>query len=144
MGLRAKSKTACTIARIDPLRLNEAIHAGFYPCAPETRPGSSRVFNGDQIVSLRIYGVLLGLSLSAERAGAIACDAYSEFRGRDDVLMVVYVNTRAGAWHTIAIRADGLGKDLPRVAMIFDIADLRAEVIAHLEYERDNAVVGED
>ena len=33
---------------------------------------------------------------------------------------------------------------MPRVGMIFDIGDLRKEVIGHLEYERDNAVVGED
>lgn len=144
MALRAKSKLACAIARLDTLRLNESIHAGFYTCAPETRPGAARVYEIDQIVSLRIYGILLALSLSAERAGHIACAAYSQFNGRDDVSKVVYTNTRAGAWHTIAIPADGKGNDQPPFAMIFDIADLRKEITAHLEYEDKNRVVGED
>jgi hypothetical protein len=144
MGLRAKSKTACEIARIDPLRLNEAIHAGFYPCAPETRPGSSRVYDVDQIVALRIYGVLLGLSLSAERAGYIACEAYGLYNGREDYTMLVYSNMRNGAWHMLAFSADSMSKDLPRLAMLFDIQDLRKEVIAHLEFERENQIVGED
>lgn len=149
MTLRAKSKTACAIARIDPFRLNEAIHAGFYPCAPETRPGSSRVYDVDQIVSLRIYGALLSLSLSAERAGHIACNAYSQYSGRDDVALMIYRNLSNGDWDMVAVTEsdvpDGLPRiGCPRVGLIFDIPDLRKEITAHLEHERDNLIVGED
>lgn len=38
MALRARSKLACKIADIDPLRLNEAVFAKHYNCASKRAP----------------------------------------------------------------------------------------------------------
>lgn len=143
MPLRARTKTACEIARIDPQRFNEMIHAGHYNCAPETRPGSARIFDLDQIVALRIFGKLISMAVSPDRAGHIACAAYSQFSGRDDVRSMVYMVMRNGAWHMI-MRTKTDTDDLPEFCMVFDIPGLRDEITEHLEYEDKNRVVGED
>lgn len=69
----ATTKLACRIADTRPDRFNEAVHAGFYPCAPRTTPGVARSFNVDDIVALRLYQRGMDAGMSAAAAGAKAC-----------------------------------------------------------------------
>lgn len=81
--LQARTKVACRIAQIEPQKLNEAVHFGHLPCAPETRPGVPRVFDVDALVMLRIYAHLMRGGFTSERAGLIACVLYNRFRVYD-------------------------------------------------------------
>lgn len=69
----ATTKLACRIAGTNPDRFNEAVHAGFYPCAPKTRPGLARTFSVDDVVALRLYQRAINAGMSAAAAGEKAC-----------------------------------------------------------------------
>lgn len=144
MTIRARAKTACEIARIDPNRFNEMVHAGHYACAPETKPGSARIFDADQIVALRVFGILLSMAVAPDRAGHIACKAYAQFAGRDDVSAMVYMVHSSGHWSMNMVAMDFDESSLPMFCIRFDVPSIRQEVIMYLERERDNQVVGED
>lgn len=71
--LTATTKLAARIAMVEPDRLNEAIAAGFYPCAPSTSAGRARQFDLNDIIALRIYGRLIDDGVVPRKAGHIAC-----------------------------------------------------------------------
>ena len=96
MSVRAKK--ACEFAQVDPGRFNEMVHSGHYPCAPETRPGSVRTFDLDQIVTLKIFGDLLSLPMPPSRAGRIACSAYKIFGGRKEIERLICKRDAVGEW----------------------------------------------
>lgn len=90
--LRATTALAADIARIDRQRFNEAIAAGFYPCAPETIAGRARSFNLEDLIALTVYGHLLREGVTPRHAGAAACGLRSflvECPGTDHALQVV-------------------------------------------------------
>lgn len=91
MALRARSKLACQIAGIDPLRLNEAVFAKHYNCAPETRAGSPRIFDEDGIVALRIFGDKTLAGWSTANAGELACSVLAEIRRNPEAEWVTIV-----------------------------------------------------
>ena len=93
-----RTRKACDIAGIDSARFNEMVHAGQYKCAPETRPGSARIFNLDRTVALKIFGDLLSMSLAPDQAGYIACSAYGHFLHKPNVERLVYVLNALGEW----------------------------------------------
>lgn len=69
-----RTKLACEIVEIDPLRLNEAIAAkDGYKCAPETRPGVAREFGEFDLISLYLFRFLSGLGYSQSLASMYAC-----------------------------------------------------------------------
>ncbi|WP_282052847.1 hypothetical protein [Phaeobacter inhibens] len=69
-----RTKLACEIVDIDPLRLNEAIAAkDGYKCAPETRPGVAREFGEFDLISLYLFRFLTGLGYSQSLASMYAC-----------------------------------------------------------------------
>ncbi|MDK8871609.1 hypothetical protein [Paracoccus sp. SSJ] len=70
---RATTALACEIAATHPDRFNEAVHAGFYPCAPKTTPGKARSFDVNDIIVLRLYQRFLDAGMKAESAGHKAC-----------------------------------------------------------------------
>ncbi|WP_415391585.1 hypothetical protein [Paracoccus sp. SJTW-4] len=70
---KATTALACEIAFVNPDRFNEAVHAGFYPCAPKTTPGKARVFDVNDIIALRLYERFLDAGMKAESAGHKAC-----------------------------------------------------------------------
>lgn len=89
---RARARLACKIAGVDPDRFNEAIHAGHYPCAPETTPGSARIFDIEDMVALMVYGRLLERGVPPRNAGQTACGIHSvlrEFPGTERVVQFV-------------------------------------------------------
>lgn len=80
MALRARTKLACRIAGIDPLRVNEAVFAGHFPCAPQTQAGRARSFDVDEIVALRIFADKQRMGMSTATAGLLACDILAKMR----------------------------------------------------------------
>lgn len=70
---RATTALACEIAATHPDRFNEAVHAGFYPCAPKTTPGKARSFDVNDIIALRLYQRFLDAGIKGEVAGKKAC-----------------------------------------------------------------------
>lgn len=91
MALRARSKLACKIADIDPLRLNEAVFAKHYNCAPETRAGSPRIFDEDGIVALRIFGDKTRIGWSTANAGELACSVLAEIQRNPEAEWVTII-----------------------------------------------------
>lgn len=89
----ATTKLACSIANTHADRFNEAVHAGFYPCAPKTRPGVARSFNVDDIVALRLYQRSMDAGLSAAAAGEKACKIREFMAAHPDAGRVFIVAT---------------------------------------------------
>lgn len=88
---KATTKLACAIANTHPDRFNEAVHAGFYPCAPETVPGKARAFDVNDIIALRSYQRFLDNGMNAKAAGAKACairQFLAEYPEADQVYIV--------------------------------------------------------
>ena len=138
--LKARTKLACRIAGIDPLRLNEAVHAGRYPIAPATKAGSSRVYEVDDIVALCIYKQLTDdeVGVSAENAGYFAGQALSKFEGQPDVEVVFRVTcaNRSSFWTTELPQPTAVyGAGRPQIWMGFNIKALRDMVTKELEEE---------
>lgn len=146
MILKARTKLACKIARIDPARFNEAVHFNKYACAPRTTPGSARIFYQDDIVALMIYGMLTDMGQSADSAGALACEALSKFRDRPEVETVTWVKSLVGFQHMMVgeIRADVNYAGLHEKAIwfTFNVKVFRAHVAECLEHEY--SILGED
>lgn len=144
--LKARTKLACEIARIDPARFNEAVHFNKYHCAPSTSPGSARVFTEDDIVALMIYRQMLDAGMSSEKAGAYACEALARFRDKPEVEVVSYMVSSIGFAGMLvgAINPEskyGAFSD-KAFSISFYIKELRAYVREQLEYER--SILGED
>lgn len=144
--LKARTKLACEIARIDPARFNEAVHFNKYHCAPSTSPGSARVFTEDDIVALMIYRQMLDAGMSSEKAGAYACEALARFRDKQEVEVVSYVVSTTGfaGMFVGAVRPEGkYGAFADKAfSLSFYVNELRAYVRQCLEYER--SILGED
>lgn len=73
-NLKARTAVATEIAMVNRQRFNEAVAEGFYPCAPKTVRGATRVFDVNDIVALRVYGRLLDEGMIPRAAGQMACD----------------------------------------------------------------------
>jgi hypothetical protein len=131
-----RTKKACEIARVEPARFNEMVHAGHFPCAPETRPGSARIFDLDQTVALKIFGDLLSISISPDRAGLISCTAYRLFAGRQNVERLVYRCDSFGEW-VMEEENPFLHMTRPHaLRLVLDISELREQVGDLLEWEQ--------
>lgn len=89
---RFRTQIACRIAGIDRDRFNEAVAAGYYPCAPETERGSTRVFDETQLIILFYYARLLDWSYPPRIAGFIACQVYQalQFDPSEDEIVLTY------------------------------------------------------
>lgn len=94
--LKARTALAAEIAGINPLRLNEAVSAGFYPCAPETRAGAARVFDVNDLVALTVYRHLLDEGMTQRAAGPVACGLRELLRREPDALVARWVKTAFG------------------------------------------------
>lgn len=95
--LRASIKLACDIAGASADRFNEAVHAGFYPCAPKTKPGRARSFDRDDVVALRIYQGDMNAGMSAKAAGEKACMLRQFMHEHPDAPHAYLVSTPFGA-----------------------------------------------
>jgi hypothetical protein len=142
--LKARTKLACQIARIDPDRFNEAVHMGRYPCAPETRPGSARVFGVDDIVALTIYADQLASGLGGESAGAMACRALEIFKDNPEVVTVYRLVGEVGKthWTTAAFNpAESYWSGIGQVSSWsgFNISALRSRVVAAIAAAKGDA-----
>lgn len=82
--LRARAPIACEIARVDRDRLNEAIAADLYPCAPPTIRGRSRTFDRFDIFALFAFGRLIDRNYAPRYAGHLACEIMRETRSMTD------------------------------------------------------------
>ncbi len=89
----ATTKLACDIARTRADRFNEAVHADFYPCAPNTTPGKARRFDVNDIIALRLYQRFMDGGMSAKAAGAKACSIRDFLRAYPEADQVFIVKT---------------------------------------------------
>lgn len=135
MRLGVRTREACEIAKVDPARFNEMVHAGYYPCAPATRPGSARIFDLDQTVALKIFGNLLSLSVAPERAGKITCAAYELFAGKHGVDRLIYRCDALGEWVMEVENPFQLLVNSQAQRLVLDISDLREQIGDALEWE---------
>lgn len=93
----ARTKTACEIANLDPDRFNEAVASGAFPCAPPTRRGSSRVFDVNDIITLRVYSRLIDEGMIAKKAGPLACGLRDLLKLHPDAERAVHVVVGLGS-----------------------------------------------
>jgi hypothetical protein len=90
--VRRNSKLDRTLAeRFTADRLNEAIAAGDFPCAPETVRGRSRYFEPDDMTALWLFLELMDDGFRPDAAGRIACAVANVARAYPDAPAVTYV-----------------------------------------------------
>lgn len=157
---KAATKLACKIAQVNPARFNEAIHAGFYPCAPETRPGKARSFGVNDIIALRLYQRFMDGGLSANIAGHKACSIL-KFLQQNPAADQVYIvktafddgNADKGSYSEGQLLAyfdpkqqfaDHHGDLSPDVVSIevFNFRFLRSDIVYLIEQAAETATVG--
>lgn len=137
--LKARTKLACAIAGIDPARFNELVHFGKYPCAPATVPGAARIFDENDIVALRVYSSLIGIGMTPEAAGNMACQVLNQIRQNPEAETVSYLKASRGNAHFAAEEVDAAQQyggfpDKP-LWISFGIKDHRAFVRDRLNEE---------
>lgn len=71
---------ACRTAQVSYDDLISTIATGSYPCLPGAGPGSSRMFDETDLLTLYVYGRLLAFGFGALRAGEYACRVHSALR----------------------------------------------------------------
>ncbi|MCC5984318.1 MAG: hypothetical protein JJU42_08140 [Rhodobacteraceae bacterium] len=136
--LRASSKLACQIAGVHQGRFNEAVHFGFYPCAPETIPGRARSFDVDDVVALMIYQHGMRTGLSAKAAGHKACVVRKFMRKHPDAPRAYLVT---GSFATVEIVADDFDMTTEFLPMGSDYQDPICSVeVVNLDWRRKLAV----
>lgn len=144
---RARTKTACEIAGVDPNRFNEAVHAGHYPCAPETRAGSARVFDVEDLVCLTVYRRQLDRDVPPRRAGDVACGLRRVLRENPGANRVLQIMPEMGSpFYVLAehFNPDATHQGGYSIAEVreFRLETIRAGVIAALEDEA--GIIGEE
>jgi hypothetical protein len=78
-----RAALACRVVNLDRVKFNDAVANKLYPCAPSTVGGSARLFTEEDLLPLYYFARLTELlSISAGRAGRIACDLYDITRAR--------------------------------------------------------------
>jgi hypothetical protein len=144
--LKARTKLACRIANVDPARFNEAVHFGKYPCAPRTDPGVARVFDVEDIIVLRFFGMMLSIGFGVDLAGKLCCEVLSEIRRDKTIAHVSLLRSNSGMANVFAGCVNPElyygGFHDKAFWMTFGIADMRAYVEHHLNEEA--SILGED
>lgn len=148
---KAATKLACEIAHTHPDRFNEAVHAGFYPCAPKTTPGKSRAFDVNDIIALRCYQRFMDGGMSANMAGQKACSIRDFLMVNPDADQVYIIKTAfddgdgdKGVYRPGTLleyfdpkqqHADFMGKDAPDVISVevFSFHYLRGRIVHEIE-----------
>lgn len=143
----ARTKLACKIAAVDPARFNEAVHAGNYPCAPQTIPGSARVFDIEDMVALHVYSRLLDQEIPPRRAGHMACGIRGVLREHPGANRVLEVILAMGSHYYF--RAEDFDRDATHMSglNIMEVREFRLDVIRARIIHDLNAeagIIGED
>ena len=94
---RAETRAACRVANIDRQKLTDAINNGYYPCAPETKPGVARVYDVSDLIALYIFARLTERGEPAKRAGEIVCSIRAQLERTPNTSRVVLVEAVMGA-----------------------------------------------
>lgn len=143
-SLKFRTAAACRIADIHRDRFNESVAAGNYKCAPETRPGASRIFAEDDLVALMIYGRQLKAGSGAEVAGDLACRVRKALDQNPKAKVVSVLRALNGLGRTVIDdRPKTLSTDNPVFERIeFEIGAIRAFVRARMQEEA--TVLGEE
>lgn len=151
-SVRLTTKAACRVARLDPQRLNEAIHKQEYNCAPPTVAGRARVFGPDDMIGLWYFREFMEAGMSAKRAGERACILMEAAKAHPEArtlsLVLDYFYGPGTAWPAEQVPSPGdwdntlfSGCDI-REVVTYRIGKTR-DMIAHYT-EEERGVVGED
>ncbi|AWM88626.1 hypothetical protein [Microvirga sp. 17 mud 1-3] len=146
-NLKARTALATDLAFVNRQRFNEAVAEGFYPCAPKTVRGSTRLFDVNDIVTLRIYGRLLDEGMVPRSAGLMACGLRTLLAQYPEIDRAVYVTNSLGS--PVWLRAEDFDRDATHMSGI-DIVSVREwflkytrERIIH-ELQEEANIVGSD
>jgi len=154
--LRARSALAMQIVGLDRLKFNEAVAAGYYPCAPQTPKGSSRIFSEDDLIALYVFARLTEMDMLPRRAGTLACDFVSKVRmspNEDKVILASSINGGAIFFHGSEYDPNhatkGLVYDPPgEIAYTLDfyVGNIRKLIRRALEraLEKERSILGDD
>jgi hypothetical protein len=159
---RIRSGTAMEIARIDRQKFNEYVADGFFNCAPQTRPGASRLFEFADLVSLYVFARLIEFGLRPERAGQLACgmkadklltEDYAVYirgarNGSDDLWPSSNFNPRIRENPPMRVSPETIG-EYPAIGRIdfhieFHLAGIRAHIARMIQEAEETAIIGHD
>lgn len=105
---------ATFVSGVDRVKLNEAIHADHYRCAPKTDEAVSRVFDETHMIGLMTFGRLTRFGFSKRVAADLACKAQDAFTNQGDSLRRLMVCIGAdGSQSIIPEEVDAEKRNLP-------------------------------
>jgi len=144
--MRAKTALAVEIAQVDRDRFNEAVAAGHYPCAPHTLRGTTRLFEVDDVVALWVYGRMIDDDVPPRRAGRIVCELLiSTLKNsvfKEPIEEVVEIRTTRSRFFLPSDRVNAADTHYGGFPLVYrrswPVGRIRSEVVARLEWERDN------
>lgn len=134
-----KTADACTVARLDRTRYNEAVKAGALAFVPEAETGRSRYFDEDQETGLYIFARLVEQGTSVSRAGTIADWVYRECRSNEERQIAVCYATNGSSF---VKKGTELPADIKTMTPppwridIFDVDNIRADLMGGVNYLR--------
>lgn len=134
--LRFRTKLACEIVDMDPLRLNEAIAAkDGYKCAPPTRAGRAREFGEFDLIALFLFKFLTNLGYPQSLASMYACTvldalkvSYAVLPDRFDFPLNPFPDTCLPCVANDPTTFIHAGNLVSFATISFNITDLRAEI----------------
>ncbi|MEQ8292691.1 MAG: hypothetical protein RIA08_10835 [Roseovarius sp.] len=150
MAKKFRTKAACRIADVNPLRLNEAIYAGNYPCAPETKSGSARVFEEVDLMGLSLWGKLMkDPDIHRATVGDIVCSflSYLKMDHMEEIERLDFPKNPFGFMNPAKAEQPisftyAVEKRHAFYAMSFDVKAIREEVRARIAEEME--IIGEE
>lgn len=126
---------ACRATQVPYDDLISTIAAGGYPCLPGADPGSARLFEEIDLVTLYVYGRLLAFGFGVLRAGEYACRVHSALRSNASVESVSIVLTPSGGKRVVvgcdqvAPSSAGLSEKALPEKIEFDIRAIRLSLV---------------
>jgi hypothetical protein len=128
LGIRTGE--VCEMAGLPRQKFNDAVRDNFFKCAPDTKPGSTRVFDHNQIVSVFIFADLLRMGVGAREAGTWSCLLYNAICRNEDpkATMAAIVSDATGARINVATKFNGYCAGSGSKYFAFDVGDINARI----------------
>lgn len=142
MGFKLTTVAACRAVDMDRQRFNEFVASGDYPCAPETIPGRSRLFEEADLIALFIFAREMERGTKVAMAGKFACAVRGTLRDRPDAsTAVVAGSVKSKDYYSVQpdtkITA-GMERGKPLLSLTtYNLAYVRAEIRTKIDEMRE-------
>lgn len=141
-----KTGDACSAARIDRNRFNEAVKSGAIDFAPNVGAGQARYFDENAEIALYIFARLMERSVGSAKAGMIANEIHATMRGSSFDQSEHYIAVcfsmngstfvKPGSAIETIMRSGETLTPLPYEIALYDLDNIRRDLMGSVDYLR--------